>query len=424
MSDNNQDNQDTRKPEEIESDIEENRERLDRTLHELEEKISPRRLIDTTMDYVRSGGANEFASNLSDTIKNNPVPFVLTGVGLGWLIMAQRNPDKYSRRNRYNDDVDTYGYEDSRHYPMTTRPAPTGASSGSTAGLPSDSTRVPPTTSVPSSTSVPPTSGTTAGGTTVGSTTTTSRVPPAAYTTGTLGDNDYDDRQGKGRMSGAKEKAQNMSSSVKDGARNMSNSVKGRAQSMSSSMRDGTSRMKSGSRSAMRGASQSAQNAGQQTTQFIQEHPLVTAALGVAIGAAIGSLLPSTRFEDEQFGDTRDKLVDRAAEEGQKQADNVQSKVEEKAQKAKQDAPNAPDSGGTTAGSSSSSGSHGASSASGSSSTTSTGTAGTSSRTSSTSGAPGTSGTSGTPSTSSGRPTEQDISKTDIDSGNPPNRGV
>nr|WP_299241603.1 DUF3618 domain-containing protein [uncultured Halomonas sp.] len=412
MSDN---HQDTRKPEEIESDIEENRERLDRTLHELEEKISPRRLVDTTMDYVRSGGANEFASNLSETIKNNPVPFVLTGVGLGWLIMAQRNPDKYSRRDR--DDVDMYGYEDSRHYPMTTRPAPTGTSSGTTAGLPSDSTRVPPTTSVPSSTSVPPTSGTTAG-----TATTTTRVPPAAYTTGTVGDADHDDRQGKGRMSGAKEKAQDMSSSVKGRAQDMSASVKGRAQSMSSSMRDGTSRMKSGSRSAMRGASYRAQNAGQQTTQFIQEHPLVTAALGVAIGAAIGSLLPSTRFEDEQLGDTRDRLVDRAAEEGQKHADKAQSKVEEKAQQAKQNAPEASDSRGSTAGSSSSSSATGGSSAT-------TGTTGTSSRTSSTSGTPGTTGTGTTGSSSStssstGKPTEQDLSRTDINSGNSPTRGA
>ncbi|MGC3874710.1 DUF3618 domain-containing protein [Halomonas sp. GXIMD04776] len=364
MSDN-QDNQDTRKPEEIESDIEGNRERLDRTLHELEEKISPQRLIDTTLDYVRSGGANEFASNLSDTIKNNPVPFVLTGVGLGWLMMAQRNPDKYSRR-QHHDDVDIHGYEDSRHYPMTTRPAPTGTATGST--------RVPPTSSVPSSTSVPPTTGTTAP--------TTTRVPPAAYTTGAVGDTDYDDRQGKDRMSGAKEKAQHISSGVK-----------GRAQDMSNSMRDGTARMKSGSRSALRGASQGAQNAGQQTTQFIQEHPLVTAALGVAIGAAIGSLLPSTRFENERFGDTRDKLVDRAAEEGQKHADKAQAKVQDKAEQAKQNAPAGSGSQSTPGGS----------------------------------GTPGVS-TPGNPSQASPssptRPTEQDISRTDMGSGNPPSRGV
>lgn len=419
MSDNNQDTQntqDTRNPEEIESDIEENRERLDRTLHELEDKISPQHWMDTTFDYVRNGGANEFASNLSDTVKNNPVPFVLTSVGLGWLILSQRNSNKNPRRD--HDDVDMYGYEDSRHYPMTTRPAPTGESSDSTAGMPGDSTRVPPTTSAPSSTSVPPTTGTT--------TSSTTRVPPAAYATGTVGETDHDEHQGKGRMSGAKEKAQNMSSSVKGRAQGMSDSVKGRAQGMSSSMRDGTSRMKSGSRSAMRGASDRAQNAGQQTTHFIQEHPLVTAALGVAIGAAIGSLLPSTRFEDEQFGDTRDNLVDRAADEGQKQADKAQGKVQEKADQAKQDAPDAPDSRGSTAGTSGSSSSHGGgSSASGSSATTDT--YGSSSRTSSTTGTTGT----GTPDSSSttstsgtGRPTEQDLSKTDMGSGNSPKRDV
>lgn len=84
-------NQDTRKPEEIESDIKERRERLDRTLHELEDKVSPHRLLDTTLEYVRGGGANEFASNLSDTHQAQPraLPADIRRSGLADTVSAR-----------------------------------------------------------------------------------------------------------------------------------------------------------------------------------------------------------------------------------------------------------------------------------------------------------------------------------------------
>lgn len=53
----------------------------------------------------------------------------------------------------------------------------------------------------------------------------------------------------------------------------------------------------------------------------LDREPLVLGAIGVAVGAALGAMLPNTRFEDETFGKTREKLVrgaenvvDRAAE--------------------------------------------------------------------------------------------------------------
>lgn len=42
---------------------------------------------------MRHGGANEFVSNLGNTIKQNPLPFLLTSAGIGWLILAQRTPN-------------------------------------------------------------------------------------------------------------------------------------------------------------------------------------------------------------------------------------------------------------------------------------------------------------------------------------------
>ena len=44
----------------------------------------------------------------------------------------------------------------------------------------------------------------------------------------------------------------------------------------------------------------------------VREHPLVVAALGIAVGAAIGASLPSTRLEARAMGDARDHLFDAA----------------------------------------------------------------------------------------------------------------
>ncbi len=111
MTDHN-DHQDQRSAEEIEKDIHRSRERLDSTLHEIEERFSPQQLLNTSYDYIRHGGANEFVSNLSTTIKQNPLPFLVTTAGLGWLMLAQRNPgsqQSYPRSNQYGGSQGTPG---------------------------------------------------------------------------------------------------------------------------------------------------------------------------------------------------------------------------------------------------------------------------------------------------------------------------
>ena len=55
-----------------------------------------------------------------------------------------------------------------------------------------------------------------------------------------------------------------------------------------------------------------AQQARQSVQDVFQREPLVMAALGLAVGTAIGAMLPSTAIEDEQFGRYRDKLGEAA----------------------------------------------------------------------------------------------------------------
>ncbi|MHB0775188.1 DUF3618 domain-containing protein [Halomonas sp. WWR20] len=96
------DSRDNRNPDEIESEIKQTRSHLDETLNDLQQMIDPQSIMNNAYDYVRRGGANEFASNLGRTIKQNPVPTLLIGIGVGWLMFASNRDSKASRDSSRN----------------------------------------------------------------------------------------------------------------------------------------------------------------------------------------------------------------------------------------------------------------------------------------------------------------------------------
>ncbi|MCQ4312118.1 DUF3618 domain-containing protein [Pseudomonas stutzeri] len=75
-------------PEELEREIDQQRAEIGNIVHALENKLSPGELIDTALGYVKGGGG-EFFANLSNTVKANPVPTVLTSIGLIWMMAGQ-----------------------------------------------------------------------------------------------------------------------------------------------------------------------------------------------------------------------------------------------------------------------------------------------------------------------------------------------
>ncbi|MGM8851313.1 DUF3618 domain-containing protein [Salinicola halophyticus] len=272
MSDSNHSHQ-QRKPEEIESDIKQHRQRLDETLGEMEERFSPEKLVNSAFDYVRHGGANEFASNLSGSIKTNPTPFLVATIGLGWLFWSQRNGNQGTPSSNP-------GYRQYDPYAASTA-GEAMAPDDLTAGMPGDT-----------------------------------QSHAQSHT--------QSHSQGRAAVAG-------------DKARHMSDNLKNRTHDMSSGLHDGASRLGHGSRDAMHGASDRAHDAGHQTAEFIREHPVMAGALGIAIGAALGGILPSTRTEDQHFGSLRDKAVDRASEEGSHYAEKAHDQVHEKAEQSRKD---------------------------------------------------------------------------------------
>ena len=80
----------TRRPDEIQAEIEHTREEMDATLRQIEQRLNPRHLMDQGMEYVRNSGGKEFVTNLRGSVKDNPLPVTLVGVGLAWLMAASR----------------------------------------------------------------------------------------------------------------------------------------------------------------------------------------------------------------------------------------------------------------------------------------------------------------------------------------------
>lgn len=74
----------TSRQETLENDIDRQRDHIGGLLDAIESKLSPGEMFERVLGYSKSGG-REFASNLGDTVKANPMPTLLAAAGLVWL---------------------------------------------------------------------------------------------------------------------------------------------------------------------------------------------------------------------------------------------------------------------------------------------------------------------------------------------------
>ena len=72
---------------ELERDVAESRERIDRTIEAIQDKLTPGQLIDEGIRMVTTD-ATGFVGQLGQTIRANPIPAALVGVGVIWLLLA------------------------------------------------------------------------------------------------------------------------------------------------------------------------------------------------------------------------------------------------------------------------------------------------------------------------------------------------
>ena len=105
-------------PTEIRDDIEDTRARMSSTIDAIQEKLSPHNLMEQAKETARDatiGRVQDMASNaadtaretgstLMDTMRQNPVPVALAGIGLGWLFLSARRTSSRRQQDR------AYGY--------------------------------------------------------------------------------------------------------------------------------------------------------------------------------------------------------------------------------------------------------------------------------------------------------------------------
>ena len=240
-------------PEALERQIRQTRAEMNETLNTLERKLTAGQLLDQCLRFFGKTGT-ELGTSLGHTAKENPVPMLLTVTGIAWMMFGR---DRSYRGSNTPDFRDAYGFRGAEQ---------------SRAGE-----RI-------------------------------SRI-----------------------REGISERTSNLADRVSEGVSAMGESFSERASEMGDRIRDtaeatrsGLSRSAESARGAVRDTVSTAANRAQ--TQFdrtregfnsiVEQQPLVLGALGLAIGAAIGAMLPSTEQEDRLIGEMRDKTLDKAKEAG------------------------------------------------------------------------------------------------------------
>lgn len=249
---------------EIERDVERTRARLTGTVEELKDRVSPGQMADQAMEWLRGSGGREFLGNLGTTVRDNPMPVLLVAAGIGWLAMASgRSAAAPSRAGQ-------------------------GWASGSYPGesYPGES------------------------------------YPPATYVGPGLREDDggasVTERVGAA-LGGLRDTASGMAARAGEALHAATDTARSLAEGASDTGRRAAQRAgeawdsASGTAAAIgTRASRTGVRARSGLSEAFERQPLLLGAFGLALGAALGALLPRSEAEDRLMGESRDELAERA----------------------------------------------------------------------------------------------------------------
>lgn len=285
---------DEKSPAELERDIRRTRAEMTDTVDAIERKLSPDYLkhelkesMHEGIDYLRERFdprriAKNTGRSMLDTIKENPVPSLIAGLSIGWLIMKGNEHDDTSRRWDSSGYRRSYGYgrDYERDYGRGEFYGDTYYRSGAYAsGYGGYSETYAP--------------GQTAYGT---------RDYEDAYR-----GRSYEDYDGDGGRQSLRDRVGEKADEIRHRTSEMAGEAQHRMQDMGHEMQD---RMHDVGRRVQYGTRRTVNG----LEHFINDNPLAAGALALGIGALLGALLPSTEKENAWMGETRDRLVHQARE--------------------------------------------------------------------------------------------------------------
>ncbi len=123
-------------------EIERTRADMSETVDAIQERLSPQNLKEQAKDKVKEatvGRAREARAGVVETVRANPLPAALTGIGLGWLLMSARRqsqaqPRYYRDEVVYRDPTNEYAPVADKYLPEDGTGGAEGFSAGETLG--------------------------------------------------------------------------------------------------------------------------------------------------------------------------------------------------------------------------------------------------------------------------------------------------
>lgn len=299
----------------LERESEEARSEFSRTLDELRERITPGQLLDEAVDYAQDTTGGEFAHNLRRQVAANPLPVMLIGAGIGWLALAKRNhrPNDGRARAGFKSGVENArdrGRETARA--AGERMDEWSAQAGETAQQWSSQATE----------------------------TASDWSAQAGEAVSRLGDTaeSWSD-QARDGAARAKARMADGGSSLSDGAASAFRSMKSGANDAASAAgnmaADAYGRAADAAARTGSAFAQSAGSFGQRTARvggdalaFCKTQPLLLAGLGLALGAVLGSIIPSSDAEDRLMGEASDHIKEKARDAAQDQVEKVRDSLQ------------------------------------------------------------------------------------------------
>lgn len=124
---------------EIHAEIVETRDELGETIEAIQERLSPSNIMENAKETVKNAASekvNQMANTAGavadrvvhnsfiDTIRENPIPAAMIGIGLGWLMLKTKDSNRYGRDGgSYAEDYDPTSVYDEQ-YDWRRRTAP------------------------------------------------------------------------------------------------------------------------------------------------------------------------------------------------------------------------------------------------------------------------------------------------------------
>lgn len=294
------------------------RAQLGTTIQAIGDRLSPDNLIEQAKSSAREATVGrikemkreanrkveDVSTGFSQTVRDNPLPVAVIGLGLGWLLLSERNKRDAYRMDEYAYRNDDYRYysdmrQDSTMHEARERVGQAAATVENKAAEVKH--RV---------------------GSAVNEA--TDAVGDAASRAGEMV-NETGHRVG--------EKLSETASRVGDTVSQTANRVGETTERVQERASDAAERARNEAEKLRREAEWRSRRAAYRTKQSfwqnMNENPLAVGAVLAVAGAAVGAAIPTTEYENKLMGETRDRLLDEAKVRAQDVVERVQTVVDD-----------------------------------------------------------------------------------------------